>query len=580
MASRSTSTPNHSFIDNDLDPTVFASSGSATQTRDILDGGSAVLDTHHREFQALVDTARRHARRGRLAVAASYAQSAGRFAWINHTGLFASPELETLLAQIGARCVSASRPSPASRSVETGSQPRTVLHVVTQTYQTGGHTRAVRCWIDEDSGRRHRICITRQGLVPPPGDLVAQLRTPADLIRLDARPGLLLHRAAALRSLATDCDLVILHTHPYDVVPLIAFADSTGRPPVVYANHADHCFWLGMGVSDVLMNMRLSGQRLATARRGVDPSRSIIVPWPLLTPARSVSSEKAKQRLGVAPDQVLLVTAADATKYLPMTGTGLLDLVLSVVQRHKNVVLFAAGPAPEGPWLTASERTGGRLRALGRLPDVTPLHEAADVYLDSSPISSLTSLLEAGSFGTPIVTYGPNGDPCAVFGADIPSISEHMLSASDPETYANVLASAITDSAWRREIGARTRQAILTNHTGDGWQAAVEDMYRMAARVERSPSVKPIARQTGEADLRVDAVMATMTWDRRGSSYALRDNLPLLPVAQRFEMAARLVHQGVRLKKREVVPEWLLPHLGRCRDTAARLRSRMSTQPR
>lgn len=529
---------------------------------DLLDSGR--LDKHYCDFRALVATAYRHVGNGRYDLAATYAQIAARFAWLNHTGLFASYELETLLASVGGRYASISRPARAT------SAPRTVLHVLTQTYQTGGHTQAVRSWLEQDVGRRHRICITRQGLTPVPDYLAAKVNVPADLVRLDIRPGRLIERAIALRNMAAGCDVVLLHTHPHDVIPLIAFAVATGRPPVVYANHADHAFWLGTGVTDLLMNMRYSGQSFASTRRGVDLSRSVIVPWPLVTPDRRRSREEAKRQLGIEPDSVLLVTAADASKYRPMTSPTFLDLVLPVLERHKDAVLLAAGPALEDAWLDAADRTRGRVRALGRVPDVTPLHEAADVYLDSSPISSLTSLLEAGSFGTPVLTYRSLPETCAVLGADVPAITGHLLAASNSEMFASLLSRAISDPAWRSEIGERTQQAIVSSHTGDGWRAAVADMYRFAASVGGPAPLKPITRRVEEVDLYMDAVMR-LTGYSEGTAGALRDHLSLLPVTRRVLEAAKLRRSGVRPKPREVVPEWVLPRVARWRRTTSRI---------
>ena len=68
-------------------------------------------------------------------------------------------------------------------------------------------------------------------------------------------------------------------------------------------------------------------------------------------------------------------------------------------ERRTDALLLAAGPSPDADWMPAGERTGGRIRALGRLPEVTLLHEAADVYVDSFPFSSLTSLLKQAATG-------------------------------------------------------------------------------------------------------------------------------------------------------------------------------------
>jgi hypothetical protein len=322
-----------------------------------------------------------------------------------------------------------------------------------------------------------------------------------------------------------------------------------------------------VGAGDLILNMRDSGEQLAITRRGVDPGRSAVLSWPLMSGGRDVGREEAKRRLGLDPNQVVIVTAADGSKYRPLTRPSFIDLVLPVLQRHESAVLLAAGPRPEGEWLEASDRTGGRIRALGRLADVTPLHLAADIYLDSFPFSSGTSLLEAGSFGTPTITYRGHPEGCAVLGVDGPGLADHLLCPSDPEMLQEVLGQAITDRGWRVELGERTQRAISDRHMGPGWRAAAADVYRLAARAEGRHPLVPVERQTTELDLRVDAIMALTSFSE-GLTGALRDQLTLLPMAPRVNETVGLARRGVRLRARHLAPEWLLAHAGRWRAAA------------
>lgn len=525
------------------------------------------LSAHDEEHALLVAHARRALERDRPEAAAAWAQIAGHHAWMNHTGRFASPELEAVLAQLGARLPS---PAPARPAAP---RPQEILHVVTQCYGTGGSTQAIACWVEQDHEVRHRVCITRQRGVAPPEKILAPLRAPSDLIRLDTRRGGLVQRAARLRALAAEADVVVLHLHPYDVVPAIAFAEARDLPPVVFVDHCDHVFWLGTGAARVFMHMRDSGRLLAGARRGIDPARSTVVPRPLRPAERSRARDEAKRALGIAPEQVLLVTAADGTKYRPVSAPGFLDLVVPVVERHDDVLLHAAGPPEDAAWRAAAERTGGRVRALGPLPDVRLLQEAADVYLDSYPFSSLTSLLEAGSLGVPAITFRGHPDACAVLGADTRGVDEWLVRAADAGAYASALEALIADPAGRRERGARMERAIRETHTGDGWLAAVEELYALAAEAEAPAPARAVAPQAGPLDVLVDRVM-TETGFAQGALGATREHLALLPARERVAAWRDLTRAGRRPPSGHVVPEWTLARLRRYREAARGLTSR------
>ena len=303
------------------------------------------LHTHYDEFAGLVATAQDHLRRGRLDAAAAYAQMAGHYAWMNHTGTFASPELEELLAALGARL----RQPPRDRRLGVRRltrcctwSPSATAPAVRRRPSPAGSSRTqsaiIACASPASAGRRHRTRSARR------------CRSDADLIRLDTERGGLIERAARLRALAAEADVVVLHLHPYDVVPVIAFSGAEGLPPVIYVDHCDHVFWLGTSISSVVMHMRDSGRRLAAARRGLDPARSAVVARPLRPAGRTTSREEAKRALGIDPGSVLLVTAADGTKYRPVGPPSFLDLVVPVLERHPSAILHAAGPSPEGEW--------------------------------------------------------------------------------------------------------------------------------------------------------------------------------------------------------------------------------------
>ena len=115
-----------------------------------------------------------------------------------------------------------------------------------------------------------------------------------------------------------------------------------------------------------------------------------------------------RSQLGIPADAVVLLSVGTGFKYTPIDGPGFLETLLPVVRRHENVVLLVVGPKPSGEWARAAEATGGRVRALGRQLDTAVLYEAADIYLDSFPFTSPTAMLEAGSYGLPLVAYSPH----------------------------------------------------------------------------------------------------------------------------------------------------------------------------
>ncbi|HJQ01072.1 MAG TPA: hypothetical protein VJ851_05695 [Jatrophihabitans sp.] len=518
--------------------------------------GKQRLAEHHSEFCRLVEQAQLRLARGQLASAAAWAQIAAQYAWLNHTGLFASPELEQLLMEIARRVPGV---NPAATTRARSEPPREVLHVATQAYSVGGHTQMLSRWIAQDQQRRHRVVLTRQGSTPFPAKLTDRLRVPDELAALDRGRGGLLERAARLRAAALTADLVLLHIHPYDVVPVLAFGVPDGLPPVITINHSDHAFWIGTAITSVLLNLRDSGRDLAVSRRGIEPARAALLGRPLgVLTERTLSRDDAKRRFGLAPDQVLIVTAAAGSKYEPLRPPGLLELITPVFKENQSAVLLAAGPTPTGRWADAAQATDGRIRALGRLADVTELHQAADGYLDSFPFASLTSMIEAGSYSTPLLTYRGHPAGCEVLGADTRGLDEYLLRPTNPAELVADLHLMIRDADWRAERGRQTRAAIEASHLGAGWRAGVDELYALAGRLPVAPSPGPVPHAATELDELVDEVQAR-TGHSAGRTGAEREQLGLLPPGERLRCWLRLFRDGQRPPLRSLAPEWSLP---------------------
>ncbi|RPF26085.1 hypothetical protein [Georgenia muralis] len=515
-----------------------------------MTGSRDGLDRDHVAFAHLLVSARTLLDQGRLAAAAASCQVAAHHAWLNPSGIFASAELEQLLIDVGRRL-------PRTRvEVARTSDPGTVLHVATQAYQSGGSTQYIASWADQDRGRRHVLLLTRQLTTPLPEKLDARRRDGVlRIVRADTMPGGILGRALALRRAAARADVVLVHAHPGDVVPVLALADQgTSVAPVVLVDQADHVFWVGVSIAQTLLSMRRSGAALAVRRRGVEPSRIVMGMRPLETPARTMSREAAKRQLGIDPTDVLVLTAADASKYEPVGGPSLVEMVLPVFLRNRHARLLAAGPAPEGEWARAARLTHGRVRALGPLPHVGLLHQAADVYLDSFPFASLTSLLESGTLGNPVVTYRGHPEGCDVLGADTEGVDEAMSRPTTPDGLRQELSLLVDEAPARHQAGDAIRASILDRHGADVWQTEARRVYAHAARSSPEITLRVPPRRTGTLEELVRQVV-TRSPHSQGVPGSLRSALGLLPAGERLSAVHALRRHGVALTAADMLAD-------------------------
>jgi glycosyltransferase involved in cell wall biosynthesis len=287
--------------------------------------------------------------------------------------------------------------------------------------------------------------------------------------------------AKKLHQIAASADLVVLHTANYDVIPSLAFANKKQSPPIVLLNHADHLFWLGANISDVVADLRESGMLLSQERRSIPAERNRLLPIILDPIERSLSRTEAKKQLGLPEDSILLLSIARASKYKTIDGVNFADAHVPLLERYKQAVLIVIGPGNNEDWSVAIERVEGRIKVFGERQDTAVFYQAADIYVDSFPWISNTSLLEAGSYGVPLVSRYPYSNSSSILGADAPGLTDNLIRVPNLEEYTKALSRLVEDEELRLHLGEKTNSRITETHMGNNWQNSLEEVYSRAA---------------------------------------------------------------------------------------------------
>ena len=454
---------------------------------------------NRKQLEKAVSGAQKALKTGRLNSVIAWAQIGAEFACFRHPGFYNSVTLESLLLEVADRLDTQKEARVVGERIhirQPDTNKKRVLHVMTEAYGAGGHTRVVSGWIRNTSETAVHSVVTTAQQGPLPNDIASSIAaTGGGYQSLAASSSNLLTRSFLLRQVSRSwADVVVLHAHPYDALPVVAFGVDDG-PPVIFFNHADHRFWLGASVADVVADLRPLGQKITLSRRGVKNSK--ILPVPIIRTNPTSSPEIIRRQFDVKKDITVLLTIGDEYKYTPFAGYDFAGIMAKILRRNPNVVLFAVGPRQQGRWAKASALVGGRIRAMGVVDwaDLHAVYACADIYVDGFPIGGTTALLEAGSQGIPIIGLHIPEAPHLNASDDI-ALEKFNTHAPSPEAFTASLENMITQSSLRNQKSAQIKESIELNHFSPGWNDFLDDIIRSlpsehSAKLAISPNFPP-----------------------------------------------------------------------------------------
>ncbi|MGZ8941325.1 MAG: glycosyltransferase family 4 protein [Methylobacter sp.] len=417
--------------------------------------------------------------------------AAARFAAVFHTGRFADGTIENLALDIGTELDEIPVEVSDNRlSVIHKQRRRRVLHVATDVLEIGGHTRMLHYWVRNDRSSCHSLVLVNQrDLTAIPEWLSEAIQSSGGELVVFPAELELCQKARLLRNIAKrSADLVVLHHCPFDVVPTVAFAIRE-CPPVAMVNHADHLFWLGSSVADIVINLRTAGSKHSAERRFIE--HNTVIPIPVAEPLEQMARKQARQLLGIAEDQCMLLSIGRKEKYRPCGAYDFVATANKILDLQASAHLYVVGETATGIGPYLNSKLHKRLHFMGSIENPALYLMAADVYLESFPFGSNTALLEASICGLPVVpAYAPLF-PLLVANND--SLHDILSNPLNEQEYIDRVDMLIRDSNHRAKFGEMLRNRLLLEHTMDGWLSRLTKMYEETDFLMHCPKPIPIA---------------------------------------------------------------------------------------
>lgn len=319
-----------------------------------------------------------------------------RFHWDNISGVFGDEALEQAVFEIWQKDLPpldprASDPAPPN---PTADRPFDVLHVATQLYHQGGHSRLLRHLLAglADSGS--------QGLV------LTDRRAKNDLADLPVAPislsGSPVARVRKLLELGAQAGTILLHIHPDDSAAALAarLLRQAGKR-VLFVNHADHVFTLGPGAANAVLEICATGWGTTAHRRSAVAQSFMGIPI-----ADAQNSDPIWQQDRSGP----IVSMGGPGKFKPGRELSFPDFAQRILSRVDNDLILIGPSAKEPWWSDLAARFPDRLQLLGSQPPavVTEIMRKAACYVDSFPVDGGTAYPQTALMGVPC--FGPNAD--------------------------------------------------------------------------------------------------------------------------------------------------------------------------
>ncbi len=308
-------------------------------------------------------------------------------------------------------------------------QRNSVLHIMTKAYAVGGHTKLVEIMMKNlSSSFKKQSVLISDFSTEIPSTLKNRAEQYGEFILFkDINP---IEKAQQLARNASEYEYVILHIHQDDILANLAFGNLNFNRPVLFMNHADHAFWCGVSISDLVLDLSQEGSHFTDTVRGAHLSK--IVHIPIEQNNETFSKLSAREELSLPRDKQIILSIASEYKYgrTQKDVSGFINMAHNILNKVPDSIFILIGPSTENKfWAEAKTLSHNRIQPLGRINRELLAYyiNASDLYIESFPFASYTAFLDTALYGINMLSLST-----PTFTQDIVK-ANNLLSNSIPE---------------------------------------------------------------------------------------------------------------------------------------------------
>lgn len=407
----------------------------------------------------------------------------------NHSGYYTSSYLESFLVDY-ANTIECELNDINYRT-------NSFLHILTEGYTHGGHTRVVERWIKHaPQNQTHSVVITKHNNVLL-NTLEQNVSNKHGEYICWGNNLSITERAKLLRKLAMKYQYVILHTHMNDLIPILALGTENFTRPVLLYNHASHLFWLGKSIADITLDI-IKNDEITLKKRKIDNAYFLGVPFNEINYTK-VDKREIRKKLNLPLDKKLIFTSGMFQKFRPICKENFLDYAKKIID--EDTYLYAIGIGKDNElWKNAFDETKGHIIPLDTISSDDGFIDyisCADLYLDSYPVGGGAAMIDAVSRGVPVLS--------------LKSILSQLDYIMQTDAYCKSKSEFITkskkilnDETYASKIVKEVQDSLLEYQSVEAWNKRIEKLLTI---ISNKHSIKDLSNEVDYYDESDQAVI-------------------------------------------------------------------------
>lgn len=394
----------------------------------------------------------------------SKARIYGLLCWQNHVSVYRQDFWETVISERILR--------EQYNNFKYNSATKKNLHIASELYASGGHTRLLKNMLKLDS---------------VVGDVLVTRKCNLSKIINSTNEYTLYHsnEEATIKSIVEYClqyKNIYLHIHPDDILSAaavkIAKEISQNKIKVIFVNHADHCFSYGFYATDLVAEISLFGLELSKHKRRLGDKSFFM----------GIILEKANPsdiNVKSLDNRVDIISGASGYKYVPNTKNSFSAIAEAILSSIPTTYIHIIGPDynTDEKFDILKNKYKDRFLVSPILPYDRYITEVskADIYIDSYPITGGTAFFETrtkGLLATGILNsasgYTPF-DACKFLeiGELVSAINDYALNGINSEIFRKNNDEIILENCYKchspLEAECRIKDALNGVHLSKPW---------------------------------------------------------------------------------------------------------------